>query len=139
MAHSGSRDALYNGVRDVGAALSATDVKTGTLTVDDGDTIPSGGGGEGDYFNFDISGVSDSDSGAIVAGGYSDYLGTGTYTITITAAQYQSITGVGGVAALSLPADLSGSVTVTVVPEPGTYALIAGLCAFSWIATRRRK
>jgi hypothetical protein len=154
LAHSGGPAALFTTgfASVVGATLSATDTTTGTLAVDDGDTEISGGDGStagfdvggSDYFTFDIVDSSDSDSGEIDSSQYSNYLGTGTYTITVTAAQFQSIAGVGGVAALSIPADLSGSVTVTVVPdtvvpEPGTYALIAGLCAFSWIAIRRRK
>jgi hypothetical protein len=148
LTHSGGGLALFTSSEvEVGANLSATDSTSGTLGVDDGDTLESGGNGstpgfdEGgpDYFTFDLSAATDSDSGAIDSGQYSKYLGTGTYSITISADQFQSITGVGGVAALIIPADLLGSVSVTVIPEPGAYALVAGLMAFSWIAVRRRK
>lgn len=149
LAHSEGAAALFTTgfASEVGGSLSATDTTTGTLAIDDGDTVESGGDGStagfdvggDDYFTFAISSVGDSDSGEIDSTQYSNYLGAGTYTITLTAAQFQSITGVGGVAALTIPADLAGSVSVTVVPEPGTYALIAGLFAFGWIAIRRRK
>lgn len=148
LSHSGGAAALFTTgfASEVGANLSATDSTSGTLAVDDGDTVESGGDGEtagfdvggADYFNFAIASVSDSDSGNIDAGQYSHYLGTGTYTITVSAAQFQGITGVGGVAALSIPADLTGSVTVTVVPESGTYALLLGFVALTCVAIRRR-
>ena len=144
LAHSGGNTALidssFNHV--VGNDLSATDTTSGTLEVDDGDDGDTPGFDEGgpDYFTFELSDVSDSDSGEIASEVYSDYLGTGTYTITVQADQFQSITGVDGVYPLIVPADLLGFVTVEVipVPEPSAYALIAGVMALGWIAIRRR-
>ena len=35
--------------------------------------------------------------------------------------------------------EIEGSASAEVVPEPSTYALIAGLASFAWIIARRRK
>lgn len=151
LSHSGGVFALAKtgGASAVGSSLSATDIQSGTLAVDDGDTIESGGSGstdgfdEGgpDYFFFAIDSVGDSDSGLIDSNQWSNYVGSGTYTITINATQFQSITGVGGVATLTTPTTLSGEVSVTVVPvpEPSTYAALFGLAAVALVFFRRRK
>jgi hypothetical protein len=141
LGHSGGSNALFTSVQfapAVGANLSATDTQTGTLEVDDGDGAGFQEGGP-DYFFFAIESVSDSDSGIIDSSQYSNYIGTGTYTITVSANQFQSITGVGGVATLTTPITLSGDVTVTVVPEPSSYAALFGLAALGLVSIRRRR
>lgn len=143
LTHSGGPAALFTtGFADeVGSSLSATDSQTGTLSVDDGDDGDTAGFDVGgpDYFFFAIDSVSDSDSGIIDSSQYGHYIGTGTYTITLSANQFQSITGVGGVATLTTPITLSGDVTVTVVPEPSAYAAIFGLAALGLVCFYRRR
>jgi hypothetical protein len=143
LTHSAGAAALFTTgfASEVGANLSATDTQSGSLSVDDGDDGDTAGFdvGGSDYFFFAIDSVGDSDSGIIDSSQYSNYIGTGTYTITVSANQFQSITGVGGVSTLTTPITLSGSVTVTVVPEPNTYAALFGLAALGLVAIRRRR
>jgi hypothetical protein len=107
--------------------------------------------GEDDYVKFSTSeqtyGAVDRD---IDSGVWSLYEGTGDVSFDLAKAYSSAITDntLNGSGTLRLASTLttgtfSSSVTYTYgvaqVPEPGTYALIAGLAAFGWIVTRRRK
>jgi len=77
-------------------------------------------------------------NGAVNPVVYDQYIGTGTYTITLTALQYTFYGSFGGVQALIDPIDTSGTVEITYhyIPEPATVGLLA---LGSLLVTRRRR
>ncbi len=153
LSHSGTTGPLDNALTDaslsryIGGDLSAADTFSFELAVDNGDRVTEEGQPQTfdtdepgtDYGIHTMSPVNDSDSDAIASSQYSKYLGEGTYTITISASQFSNGSGVGGVATSTTPADLIGSVTVTVVPEPSAYAAILGALVLCGAIVRRRK
>lgn len=103
--------------------------------------------GLGDYTEWNATDANDADAGeinsAVWASGLTGYEGTGSFDLLANGTQSTSTSGLGGVQTAQVVSTVSGTAkvtyTYTVVPEPATYALLAGLFAFSWIAIRRRK
>ena len=95
--------------------------------------------------------TTDSLSGSVLAGDWTDYVGAGTFNITGVIATYLSVTGASGISQGSTPPNVNGYVSITYkttgggggasTPEPATLLLLTsglgGLAA--WRARRRRK
>lgn len=111
--------------------VKATGGTTLSLTADDGDTEVGGSAffsyAGTDYGFYDGGPAGDSDSGFVSTTVFGQYIGTGTYTITVNASQIADYGALGGVQAQIDPLSSSGYVKViyTYVPEPATLAAMA--------------
>jgi hypothetical protein len=111
--------------------VKATDGTTLSVTADDGDTEVGGTpnfsylGTDYDFFNGTAQ--SDSDFGYVSSSAFSQYIGTGTYIITVDADQVADYGALGGVQAQIDPLSASGQVKITYsyVPEPAALGLLA--------------
>ena len=112
-----------------------------SLTADDGDSEVGGTANFSyagtDYGFYNGSSQSDGDLGYVGSFVFSQYIGTGTYTVNVDADQVADYGALGGVQAQIDPLSASGSVTITYtyVPEPATI----GLLALGGLAILRRK
>jgi hypothetical protein len=132
---------------DLSAASSSGSRVLEATTGDD--TIAFNNTGLGDYTQWNATDASDLSASDIANGawnlGDTGYIGTGNFNLLASGTQSTTTSGLGGVQTAQVVSNVSGTATVTYtydaapIPEPGTYALIAGLCAFGWIAIRRRR
>jgi len=134
-------DATFNPIFQSGD-VKATGGTTLNLSADDLDTEVGGTANfsmQGSDYGYYTGGLaSDNDSGYVTSMVFSQYTGTGTYTVTLDASQVANYGSLGGVQAQIDPLTASGEVTViyTYIPEPATLSLlvIGGL-----MITRRRR
>lgn len=123
--------------------------QTFTLGPDDGDGIGVQSGGA-DYASLAGGIVTNSASADVNSGVWSQYVGTGTYTIVLNVATFLELSASGGVSQGSSPPTANGYVTVTYqgvggggggsAPEPGSLLLLSsslGGLAF-WRYRRKR-
>lgn len=122
------------------------------LGADDGDGAGVQKSGA-DYGELPGATVSSSATGNVLSTSFSQYTGTGTFSIFALASTYLSVSGAGGISQGTTPPLASGSVTVTYktkttppppgggVPEPGTLLLMgsAAMGMFGYRIRRRRK
>lgn len=80
-----------------------------------------------DYGNYAGGAVSDGDFGNVNSLVFGQYIGTGTFTVTVNTSQVANYGSLGGVFAQIDPLTTSGSFTVeyNYIPEPATAALLA--------------
>lgn len=123
--------------------------QTFTLGADDGDGIGVQSGGA-DYASLAGGIVTSSSSADVSSGVWSQYVGTGTYTIVLNVSTFLQLSASGGVSQGSSPPTANGYVTVTYegvggggggsAPEPGSLILLSsslGGLAF-WRYRRKR-
>ena len=123
--------------------VKATGGTTLSLSADDGDTEVGGtayfsyAGSDYDYYNGTTQ--NDSDFGYVNSVVFSQYIGTGTFTVDVDADQIADYGALGGVQAQIDPLNACGCVIITYeyIPEPATLAMLAigGLA----VLRRRRK
>ena len=124
--------------------------QTFSLGVDDGDGIGVQSGGA-DYASLAGGTVSNSATGIVNSGVWSQYVGSGTYDILLNVSAFLQLSVTGGVSQGSSPPTANGFVTVTYqgvgggggggsAPEPGSLLLLSsslGGLAF-WRLRRKR-
>lgn len=143
--HSGSGFALFDknanafNTTPSNTSLVSSAFTVGTVTEDDGDGATFEASGT-DYFEINHSLDPIADSAELSSIAYNDYLGSsGTFTITVFGMETHTISSSGSFQKQSDPSTTSGTLTITVVPEPSSAALLAGLSALFWMALRRRE
>lgn len=122
-----------------------------TLGADDGDGSGVQKGGA-DYGELPGATVSNSATGNVLSTSFSQYVGTGTFSIFALASTYLNVTGAGGISQGSTPPLAGGQVTITYkeatppgggVPEPTTMLLLGGslvgLVGYRYRSRRRKK
>ena len=91
-----------------------------------------------DYFQFIPADGSNSVSTSLNSAIWGQYLGaSGTYTMTFDANQLANISGFGGLQQAFTVSEASGTVTVQVVPEPSSIALLLGAGGAALMFRRR--
>lgn len=126
--------------------VKASGGTTVNLSADDGD-VEVGGTGNfsyagSDYGFYNGSNETDSDLGFVNSAVFSQYIGTGTYSITVDADQVANYGALGGVQAQIDPLSAGGTVTViyTYIPEPATLTLLAvGAVLTGWKRRNRSR
>jgi len=138
----GATSLLNTTFQTIGAtsALTATNTVTGQpIGVTSGDpTNEFNNTASSDFFALNPSDASASDSGTVNDLFESSYVGTGTFTNTITASQLVNVSGLGGLQQAFTVSGVSGSVTITYsyIPEPST-ALLGALGVLGLLRRRR--
>jgi hypothetical protein len=133
-----------NSFQPIGSGVQAVSTYFADLGGDDGDTdtivgnndgFQNDGGVDVDGTNF---GPETTTVGATTVNSatYGNYIGTGTFDITINGLQGTSTASVGGAAFSGEPATATGSVTITYVPEP-SIAILGGLGILGILRRRR--
>jgi hypothetical protein len=95
----------------------------------------------GDYYRFEPSSVTVSDSGTILDS--SKYLGNDSYTLQVAATQGTDYSGISGLSVSSSPASIVGFVKVTYnfavspIPEPDVASLVGGIGGLLLLRRRR--
>ncbi len=123
-------DALFNPIFQAGD-VKATGGTSMNLSADDGDDEVGGTANfsmAGTDYDFYIGGlVSDGDNGIVNPLVYPQYIGLGTFTVTLSASQVAQYGSLGGVQAQIDPLATTGTVKVvyTWVPEPAALGLLA--------------
>lgn len=110
---------------------------------------PNQGDGPGDYSPAPPDGMvyvggpqTDAKSGFINSMFFSQYVGAGTYTVTVDASQWANYSGASGIEAGITPVTAGGSVEViydiTCVPEPGSLMCLLGGIGMLGLWRRRK-
>ncbi len=130
-----------------GTALQLNVSQAFALDATSGDTVGQfDNTGAGDFASWTPGTLTASDSGSLASAVFSQYEGTGSIAFTVnstftTSATFDGSNGFfqGNTPSGQFFAQVVYDYSPSVVPEPSTYALLAGLMAFSAIALRKRK
>jgi hypothetical protein len=131
----------FNTAFQQGVNIDLVDSQSGAIGANDTDAAGFQDDGGPDNLTYTLPTLSDSDTVSVASAGWDGYLGSsGTFTISIAMTQFSEITiDDTGTAFQLVPTTVSGSVSVTVVPEPSTYAALFGLAALGLVFARRRR
>lgn len=133
---------------DVQATLNSTDVtlpvatslidvydQTVHLAANDGDNKRAINAGGADYSSLNTGVSSSSAAWNISPANISEYVGSGTFDISVDISELLTITGNSGVSMAVIPTLVEGVITVEYIPEPATIAILA----FGGFVLRKRK
>lgn len=122
------------------AVLSAVNTLAGvSIGADDGDSVSVFDASGSDYYRYEPSNITASDSGFM--SNIAQFAGLGSYSLKVFATQETGIDGLSGTSQSFSPSTMTGYTEVTynfsAVPEPSVFGLIGGL-GFVVLLRRRR-
>ena len=129
--------AMYSNDVTLPSIMTVTDVydQTVNLGANDGDNKRAIDVGGGDYESLNTGTITSSVVWNVSAANFAEYIGPGTFDVSINVSELLEITADRGVAFSTIPVLAEGFVSVEYIPEPATIAILA----LGGFAVRKRR